>query len=251
MIQEINLARIASANGIHRENVQAEVPAFVRQPSSGIKIQIPLIDVGAEEKAPAAIVIDTGNDANVIDDAIIPACDKLHRCGHVCYGVKNEKNCPPCLDVACADKFYKGGVNADDLCGICYTSELGTEAVTRLTCGHVFHTGCIKMLIESGWTGLRITWAFLSCPTCKHEIEIKQLPRELASVLGPVIALKKKAEKLALDNAERQGILKDDRVISPSGDYFGNPQAYANKRCSIYQCHSCKELYFGGLIDCE
>ena len=66
------------------------------------------------------------------------------------------------------------------------------------------------MLIEAGWTGLRMTWSFLSCPSCKHEIVMKELPREIAAVLGPVIGLKKKAEKLALQNAKDQGILKDD-----------------------------------------
>ena len=42
MINAINMARIASANVAHRENIQANADvAFVRQPSSGIKIQIP------------------------------------------------------------------------------------------------------------------------------------------------------------------------------------------------------------------
>ena len=57
------------------------------------------------------------------------------------------------------------------------------------------------MLIEAGWPGLRMTWSFLSCPSCKHEIVMKEVPREIAAVLGPVIALKKKAEKIALENA--------------------------------------------------
>ena len=80
---------------------------------------------------------------------------------------------------------------------------------------------------------------------------MKQLPREIASELGPIISLKQKCEKLAIENADEQGILKDARVVEESGDYYGKAQAFANKRCSIYQCHSCKVPYFGGLIDCE
>lgn len=32
----------------------------------------------------------------------------------------------------------------DELCGICYTSELGTEECVRLGCGHVYHAGCVE-----------------------------------------------------------------------------------------------------------
>mmetsp|Transcript_23783 Transcript_23783/g.29612 ORF Transcript_23783/g.29612 Transcript_23783/m.29612 type:complete len:133 (-) Transcript_23783:1087-1485(-) len=130
----------------------------------------------------------------------------------MCYGVEGERHCPPCLDPACADKHYKGGVNADELCGICYTTELGTEACSKLGCGHVFHTGCIVQLLKHRWSSLRITFAFMSCPSCKHEIEIKALPHPITDELGPLLGLKKKCESLALVNAEKQGILSDARV---------------------------------------
>ena len=253
MIDAIKLGRHASENFAYLQNAraamapEAAIPALVRRPSSGIKIQIqiPLLAIKIEE-APVAIMIIT--DA---EDPIIPTCNKRQKCGHVCYGVENEKNCPPCLDLECADKHYKGGVNADELCGICYTSELGAEAVSKLSCGHVFHTICLMKLLQHRWSDLRITWAFMSCPSCKHGIEMKEIPREIASELGPLISFKTKCDKIALVNAERQGILKDARVAEKDGDFYGQPQAFANKRCSLYQCHSCKEPYFGGLIDCE
>ena len=91
----------------------------------------------------------------------------------------------------------------------------------------------------------------MSCPSCKQHIELKDLSRPIAAVLGPLIGLKKKTEELALINAEKQGILKDPRVVEESGDYYGRPQEFANQRCSVYQCHGCKKPYFGGLIDCE
>ena len=40
-------------------------------------------------------------------------------------------------------------------------------------------------------------------------------------------------------------------MVEETGDFYRRPQAFANFRCSIYQCHGCKKPYFGGLIDCE
>ena len=77
------------------------------------------------------------------------------------------------------------------------------------------------------------------------------LSKPIARELGPLLSLKKKVEKDALINAERQGILNDERLITQNDVYFGKPQEFANSRCSFYQCHSCKKPYFGGLIDCE
>ena len=77
------------------------------------------------------------------------------------------------------------------------------------------------------------------------------LSKPIARELGPLLSLKKKVEKEALLNAERQGILNDERLITPNDVYYGKPQEFANSRCSFYQCHSCKKPYFGGLIDCE
>ena len=222
MIEAINLARNASEIYHQRNNgaAAAEPPAFVRRHSSGVQIKVPQLNFKLEE-APQPVLIDTDNVVNDIDEPTLPFCKKRQLCGHKCFGVENEKNCPPCLDSNCAPKFYKGGVNADELCGICYTSELGAEPSTKLSCGHIFHTGCIAQLLKHRWSDLRITWSFMSCPSCKHEIEMKELPREIACELGPLISLKQKCEKLALENAEKQGILKDPRVAEIGGDYYG------------------------------
>ena len=203
------------------------------------------------EEPEQAIMIDTGNDVNAEEEGLIATCTKSLKCGHKCHGVKGERNCPPCLHSDCAGKHYNADINADELCGICFTSELGAEACTKLSCGHVFHTGCLIQLLKHGWNSLRVTFGFMSCPSCKQEIELKDLSRPVAAELGPLIGLKKKCEKLALENAEKQGILNDPRVSEKTGDFYGRPQEFANFRCSIYQCHGCKKPYFGGLIDCE
>ena len=51
--------------------------------------------------------------------------------------------------------------------------------------------------------------------------------------------------------AREQGILFDERLSNVDDVYFGKPQEFANHRCSFYECHGCKQPYFGGLIDCE
>ena len=93
---------------------------------------------------------------------------------------------------------------ADELCTICYTSELSSEPCTKLSCGHTFHTDCVVQLLTHRWTTLRISFAFMSCPSCKQEIKMsKSTPRPVAKELGPLLSLKKKFEKEALINAER------------------------------------------------
>mgnify|MGYP003892914485 FL=1 len=121
-------------------------------------------------------MIDTCEPKNALEEEPpIAFCEKTHAaCGHGCKGVTKERKCLPCLDSACAQKNgHFDGVNEDELCTICYTQELGAEACSRLSCGHVFHTNCVINLLKHKWATLRITFSFLSCPSCKQEIEIK------------------------------------------------------------------------------
>ena len=41
------------------------------------------------------------------------------------------------------EKKVAEDANSDELCTICYTSELGSEPCSQLSCGHTFHTDCI------------------------------------------------------------------------------------------------------------
>ena len=134
----------------------------------------------------------------------IAFCEKTHAaCGHGCKGVTKERKCLPCLDSACAQKNgHFDGVNEDELCTICYTQELGAEACSRLSCGHVFHTNCVINLLKHKWATLRITFSFLSCPSCKQEIKLKGLSKPIAQELGPLIGLKKIVEEQALIHAK-------------------------------------------------
>jgi hypothetical protein len=39
----------------------------------------------------------------------------------------------------------------------------------RLVCGHIFHHGCAKALLERRWNGPAISFGFADCPLCKRE----------------------------------------------------------------------------------
>ena len=80
----------------------------------------------------------------------------------------------------------------NELCGICFTCELGEEACVRLGCGHVFHANCVKMLLEHKWTTLRITFGYLDCPACKQEISMSeyQMVPGLSQLISEALAFK-------------------------------------------------------------
>ena len=129
----------------------------------------------------------------VEEEQTLAFCDKTHECGHACKGVSRERHCLPCLNAGCAEAAgHFEGVNEDELCTICFTQELGAEPCSKLSCGHVFHTNCIVQLLKHKWATLRITFAFMTCPSCKQEIELKKgTCREIAAELGPLLGLKR------------------------------------------------------------
>ena len=172
-------------------------------------------------------------------------CGKVKEdCGHSCKGVANERRCLPCIDPVCTD-----GVNETELCGICYTSELGEEPCSKLRCGHLFHTNCIVQLLKHGHATLRLSFAFMSCPACKAPIDVFDC-EPIAAELRPLIKMKHFVQKEALKHAREQGILADGRVETEGDPYYNKPLEYALHRCTFYKCNECHKPYFGGLIDC-
>ena len=54
------------------------------------------------------------------------------------------------------------------LCAICYAGGLASkESCVKLSCSHWFHTECVRLLLDIGWSTLNITFGFMSCPQCK------------------------------------------------------------------------------------
>ena len=51
----------------------------------------------------------------------IISCKKKLPCGHKCFGVDGELQCPPCIDKECNQFGGEFGQNKDDYCIICYS----------------------------------------------------------------------------------------------------------------------------------
>ena len=70
----------------------------------------------------------------------------------------------------------------------------------QLGCGHIFNLNCILELLKHKWATLRITFAFMFCPSCKKPIEadhVPQLAYELESLMIFKSDLHDKAMKIA------------------------------------------------------
>ena len=136
-----------------------------------------------------------------------------------------------------------------ELCTICYTSELESEACVQLDCGHVFHANCVLKLLQYRWNTLKISFAFMSCPQCKQEIEEKRC-KEIRTELKALRAVRKEVETTALKVAKSQGIANSQRLTARGGPYYGKLLELAMHSCAFYQCYDCEKPYFGGLVDC-
>ena len=212
-------------------------------------------------------------------------CGKALPCGHACRGVKDETKCIPCLKPECIERgleisemvmkvintemapensvftdalctSFKRNFNnlngaGNELCGICYTSELGEEPCVRLGCGHVFHANCMHQLLGHRWSTLRISFGFMDCPSCKQAIKLDYKVPKLGVRLNRLTNFKKQIEKDAVQAAKDEGYHKEGRVVDPNDFYFGKLKEFALHNCTFYECFDCKKPFFGGMQDCE
>ena len=114
-------------------------------------------------------------------------CNKVKECGHECDGVRGEPVCMPCLHVDCGAEtaaealLREISVTNDDECGICFAG-LSVAPCLQVCKNHVFHASCVRLLIESRWTTMSISFAYLGCPTCKKPMKI----HSETPVIGPL-----------------------------------------------------------------
>ena len=182
---------------------------------------------------------------------ILP-CQKRHRCGHVCDGVAGEQVCPPCLEDECS--IHSGAAHQlplrDNLCSICYTSELCEEPIVQLSCGHIFHANCVKMLMKHRWSTLRISFEFMACPECKHPIDQVSHCEPIQFEIEKINELKIQVQEMAVKISQKPELVDLDPVSDPQSEWYNKPQEFVMAKCAFYQCHECSKPFYGGQIDC-
>jgi len=175
------------------------------------------------------------------------SCDKLLQCGHPCFGVRDEKVCPPCFtcDQGPDGKPHGIKVVADDYCSYCFDN-ISAEPCLVLGCNHVFHKACLTRMLEARWNGARIDFGFMQCPTCRQEIAHE----ELGEVLESIIALKEEVERKALMRLEYDNLSQCQDITSPGGRFYQDPKGYAMNKFAYFLCYKCNKAYFGGDANC-
>jgi len=172
------------------------------------------------------------------------SCGKIHPCGHPCIGIRGETKCPPCFHPDCVPK---GGKTHDDYCTICYVEGWSAAPCVQLECKHVFHYHCLMQKLKTRWPAARVVFKYLRCGECNRPIKNEMLKRTLYSHEK----LKKKVERLALDQLKREGFDEDKRLHDKNDKYYNNKALFAMDRLAYYICYKCKKPYYGGMRKCD
>jgi len=172
------------------------------------------------------------------------SCLRMHTCGHVCTGVRNEQECLPCLH-GCGGADTKLTQDQDDTCIICWCETLIEAPSVMLECGHVVHYHCARKMLELRWNGPRITFGFAGCPTCRRRMAHPLLE----DLTKPINELCEKVRAKALIRIDFMG-LENAEELQPGGRFHGDKAGYAMDRLAYYLCYKCKEPYFGGERAC-
>lgn len=197
--------------------------------------------------APSPALADVCRDEECVEkrDA---CCTRMKACGHPCGGVRGESKdeCLPCIHEDCYEANGEE-VNADDYCGICYSEGLGAAPSIKLACGHIFHKACVQTQIESKWNGVKISFGFLDCPSCRRRIDHPSVNGLIAPHLRMYDAIREKAMR----RLKMEGMDKDERLTKPDSDYYQQPERYALHSFAFYSCFKCHKPYFGGRRNCD
>ena len=74
-----------------------------------------------------------------------------------------------------------------------------------------FHANCIYKMLLSRWSTLKISFAFMTCPVCKKDIE----ETRCLTIDDELLVLKKLRShigKLAIKVSKNQGMERDERL---------------------------------------
>ena len=174
---------------------------------------------------------------------------KKLKCGHKCFGVDGEKQCPPCIDNECKEYGGQFDQNKDTYCVICYSEGLGSSPIAVLSCGHYVHYTCIKKRLENKWIGPRITFNHCLCPGCNKWYDCKSLP-DIQKMIDENKKLYEEIKAMSIKRLKFEGLDKDPRLTDKKSPWYGKEVEFALKRLSYYLCYVCKKPYFAGRKDC-
>nr|AOV18880.1 myc binding protein 2 [Lymnaea stagnalis] len=175
------------------------------------------------------------------------ACTKLLPCGHLCGGIAGEDPCLPCLHRCRQSDQEQLKQDADDMCMICFTEALSAAPAIKLSCSHLFHLHCAKIILSKRYVGARITFGFSMCPICKTTIEHPALK----ALLEPIRALKEDVKRKALMRLEYEGLDKAEAITTPGARFYQDPAGFAMDRYAYYVCFKCNKAYYGGEARCD
>ena len=83
------------------------------------------------------------------------------------------------------------------------------------------------MLLSHRWTTTKITFGYLDCPSCKQEIAIDYQVPNLSEQLSKNLALKKTVTRLSKQQAIKEGLDREGRVVTEGDIYFGKLAEFA------------------------
>ena len=182
-------------------------------------------------------------------DRFYKSCKKRLACGHKCFGVDGERQCPPCIDKECPKFGGNFGQCKDDYCIICYSEGLGSSPMVALSCGHYMHYFCVKKRLETKWIGPKITFNHCLCPSCNKWFDCYTVP-ELQKMIDENKKLYEEIKEMSLKRLKFEDLDKDPRLTDPNSPWFGKKEEFAMKRLSYYLCYVCKKPYFAGRREC-
>mmetsp|Transcript_28622 Transcript_28622/g.75189 ORF Transcript_28622/g.75189 Transcript_28622/m.75189 type:complete len:1124 (+) Transcript_28622:110-3481(+) len=171
----------------------------------------------------------------------LKSCLKVHKCGHNCGGVKNEKVCLPCLE--CGEVK---DVAADEMCTICYCEGYNEAPSLQLKCGHIFHEHCLTDSLTKRWGDTpRIQFDFMKCPGCRQDMEHPHLEDQY---IEPNRRLRTKVTQMLKDfmEAEYDGFEPEDKEKADKRGHLD----WAEDHVAIELCHKCQLPYNAGRVDC-
>jgi len=188
-------------------------------------------------------------------DKLDNCCKKIHDCGHLCYGIKDEKVCLPCLEESCimygissSGPSSGGGgelknVGSDD-CQICWIDDLTCAPSVMMECGHVFHYDCVMKRIANDGSPGPISFSAIECPICFQWLKHPTPP--ILNRFKYFENLKKTVEDLALRHMKMEGLDKHERVTTPGSEFYNEPLKFALHTFDFFTCANCGGAMYGG-----